>query len=161
MSLSPDIAPLPRRRPVPCRYDRVPFKPSNRSLVPSNSPDNFTQFLAVSRNSPFRDLPEFSGTLRAAIHSARFVFDGRRNMAQLYFHCSNSQDVLVDQRGTAIRVLAEARDHAACVVRSLITARGPEDGATGPCTSATISMTRFLPCRSPPCSASRTERSPC
>ena len=48
-------------------------------------------------------------------------------MAQLYFHCSNSQDVLVDQHGTAIRDLAEARDHAACVVRSLITARGPED----------------------------------
>jgi len=48
-------------------------------------------------------------------------------MAQLYFHCSNSQDVLVDQRGAAIRDLAEARDHAACVVRSLITARGPED----------------------------------
>jgi hypothetical protein len=48
-------------------------------------------------------------------------------MAQVYFHCSNTQGVLIDQRGAAIGDLAEARDHAALVVRSLIMAPGPED----------------------------------
>jgi hypothetical protein len=48
-------------------------------------------------------------------------------MAQLYFHCSNSDHVLVDQRGAAVGDLAEARDHAASVVLSLIRRRGPED----------------------------------
>jgi hypothetical protein len=48
-------------------------------------------------------------------------------MAQLYFHCSNSQTMLVDQRGTAVRDLIEARDHAASVVWSLTMVRGPQD----------------------------------
>ena len=48
-------------------------------------------------------------------------------MAQLYFHCSNADHVLVDHRGAAVRDLAEARDHAASVVLSLIRGRGPED----------------------------------
>jgi hypothetical protein len=48
-------------------------------------------------------------------------------MAQFYFHCSNSQTMLVDQRGTAVRDLIEARDHAASVVWSLAMLRGPQD----------------------------------
>jgi Domain of unknown function (DUF6894) len=48
-------------------------------------------------------------------------------MAQVYFHCSNTQGVLIDRRGAAIGNLDEAREHAAFVVRSLITAPGPED----------------------------------
>jgi hypothetical protein len=48
-------------------------------------------------------------------------------MAQLYFHYSNSQEVLVDRSGTAIGDLAEARDYAARAVQSLITARNSED----------------------------------
>jgi hypothetical protein len=48
-------------------------------------------------------------------------------MTQIYFHCSNSREVLVDRSGAAIEDLAEARDHAACVVRSLISARSTED----------------------------------
>jgi hypothetical protein len=48
-------------------------------------------------------------------------------MTQLYFHYSNSEGVMVDQRGTAVGNLAEARDHAARVVGSLIMARNLED----------------------------------
>jgi hypothetical protein len=48
-------------------------------------------------------------------------------MAQLYFHCSNSHNVLVDRTGAAVGDLAEARDHAARVVRSFVMARGTED----------------------------------
>jgi hypothetical protein len=48
-------------------------------------------------------------------------------MAQVYFHCSNTQGVLIDRRGAAVGDLAEAREHAAIVVRSLIMAPGPED----------------------------------
>jgi hypothetical protein len=48
-------------------------------------------------------------------------------MAQVYFHCSNTQGVLIDRRGAAIGDLDEAREHAALVVRSLIMTPGPED----------------------------------
>ncbi len=48
-------------------------------------------------------------------------------MAQVYFHCSNTQGVLVDQCGAAVGDLAEAREHAALVVRSLIMAPSLED----------------------------------
>ena len=48
-------------------------------------------------------------------------------MAKVYFHYSSSDGVCIDQRGTAVGNLAEMRDHAARVVQSLITARGPED----------------------------------
>ena len=48
-------------------------------------------------------------------------------MARVYFHYSNSEGVCVDQRGTAVGNLAEACDHAARVVQSLITTQGPED----------------------------------
>ena len=51
----------------------------------------------------------------------------RRNMTQLYFHCSNTRGVLADRYGAAVDDLAEARDHAACVVRSMTMARGSED----------------------------------
>ncbi|MEH2508401.1 hypothetical protein V1290_007212 [Bradyrhizobium sp. AZCC 1578] len=48
-------------------------------------------------------------------------------MALVYFHCSNSEGVRIVQRGLAVGNLAEARDHAARVVQSLITAQCPED----------------------------------
>ena len=48
-------------------------------------------------------------------------------MAQVYFHCSNSQGVSIDRCAAAVDDLAEAREHAALVVRSLISAPGPED----------------------------------
>ena len=48
-------------------------------------------------------------------------------MTQVYFHCSNTKEVLVDRCGAVIDDLAEARDHAACVVQSLTKARSLED----------------------------------
>jgi hypothetical protein len=48
-------------------------------------------------------------------------------MAQVYFHCSNSREVRLDQFGAAVSNLAEARDRAACVVRSLIMEESAED----------------------------------
>jgi len=48
-------------------------------------------------------------------------------MAQVYFHCSNTEGVMVDRCGAAIDDLIEAHDHAALVVRSLIMAPSEED----------------------------------
>lgn len=48
-------------------------------------------------------------------------------MTQVYFHCSSAKEVLIDRCGAAVDDLAEARDRAAGVVRSLTTARGLED----------------------------------
>jgi len=48
-------------------------------------------------------------------------------MAQVYFHCSSSGGVWIDRSGQAVSDLAEARDRAACIVRSLIMERGAED----------------------------------
>jgi Domain of unknown function (DUF6894) len=48
-------------------------------------------------------------------------------MTQVYFHCSNADEVLIDRRGAAVVDLAEARDHAARVMQSLITARTTDD----------------------------------
>ncbi len=48
-------------------------------------------------------------------------------MTQVFFHCSNADEVLIDRRGAAVLDLSEARDHAACVMRSLIAAETGED----------------------------------
>ena len=48
-------------------------------------------------------------------------------MRQVYFHCSSSREVRVDQLGAIVSNLAEARDRAACVVRSLIMEQSAED----------------------------------
>ncbi|MGO8912556.1 MAG: DUF6894 family protein [Bradyrhizobium sp.] len=48
-------------------------------------------------------------------------------MAQVYFHCTNTEAVWIDRRGAAVGDLAEAREHAALVVRSLIMAPTQED----------------------------------
>jgi len=48
-------------------------------------------------------------------------------MTQVYFHCSNTSEVLIDRCGAVVDDLAEARDRAASVVRSLTTARNLED----------------------------------
>jgi hypothetical protein len=41
-------------------------------------------------------------------------------MAQVWFHCSNAIGVSVDRCGSPVANLAEAREHAAILVRSLI-----------------------------------------
>jgi hypothetical protein len=48
-------------------------------------------------------------------------------MAQVYFHCSSSRAVRVDRFGAAVSDLAEARDHADCMVRALIMEKSAED----------------------------------
>lgn len=48
-------------------------------------------------------------------------------MTQVYFHCTNAKKVLIDHYGAVVDDLAEARDHAAKVVRSLTAARSLED----------------------------------
>ena len=48
-------------------------------------------------------------------------------MAQVYFHCTNTEGVWIDRRGVALGDLAEAREHAALVVQSLIAAPSTED----------------------------------
>ena len=48
-------------------------------------------------------------------------------MAQVYFHCSSSREVRVDESGVVVSDLAEARDYAACVVRSLIMENSAQD----------------------------------
>lgn len=52
-------------------------------------------------------------------------------MGQLYFHCSNGRDTLIDPRGAAIADLAQARDHARSIVRSLLRTRRSEDWRRG------------------------------
>jgi sirohydrochlorin ferrochelatase len=48
-------------------------------------------------------------------------------MTQVYFHCSNTKKVFVDRRGAVVDDLAEARDHATGVVRSLTKTLSLED----------------------------------
>jgi hypothetical protein len=48
-------------------------------------------------------------------------------MTQVYFHCSNAEEVLIDRCGAMVDDLAEARDRAASVVRSLTTAQSLGD----------------------------------
>jgi hypothetical protein len=48
-------------------------------------------------------------------------------MAQVYFHCANSERVVIDRCGAAVGDLIEAQDHATCMMRSLVTAMSPED----------------------------------
>jgi hypothetical protein len=48
-------------------------------------------------------------------------------MAQVYFHCSDAQRVMVDRRGADVVDLTEAREHAARLIRSLISAPTLED----------------------------------
>ncbi|WP_426409714.1 DUF6894 family protein [Bradyrhizobium ganzhouense] len=48
-------------------------------------------------------------------------------MTQVYFHCSNANEVLIDRCGALVDDLTEARDRATSVVRSLTTARTLDD----------------------------------
>ena len=48
-------------------------------------------------------------------------------MAQVYFHCSNSEEIWIDRGGAAVGDLAEAHEHAAIVVHSLIMTPSEED----------------------------------
>jgi hypothetical protein len=46
---------------------------------------------------------------------------------QVYFHCSSSRKVRVDQFGAVVSSLSEARDRAACVMRTMMMEASAED----------------------------------
>lgn len=48
-------------------------------------------------------------------------------MAQVYFHCSTTERVLIDRSGSTLGDLTEAFDHAALVIQSLIMSPSLED----------------------------------
>ncbi|PJG51244.1 hypothetical protein CVM73_32015 [Bradyrhizobium forestalis] len=48
-------------------------------------------------------------------------------MAQVYFHCSNRREVLMDRRGTSVSDLIQACEEATSRVRLLIGATSLED----------------------------------
>ncbi len=48
-------------------------------------------------------------------------------VAQVFFHCSHTEGVLIDRRGTTVADLIEAREQAETVVRSLLKAPSLED----------------------------------
>ncbi|MGP0094449.1 MAG: DUF6894 family protein [Xanthobacteraceae bacterium] len=48
-------------------------------------------------------------------------------MAQMYFHCSSAEGVLLDRCGSDVEDLTEARDHAVGVVQRFISRPNPED----------------------------------
>jgi hypothetical protein len=48
-------------------------------------------------------------------------------MTQLYFHCSNNRRALIDRSGLAVGDLADARDQATRIMRTLVMAESPED----------------------------------
>ncbi len=48
-------------------------------------------------------------------------------MAQVYFHCSSTDRVLLNHGEAQVRDLTEARQEAASVVRALVGTPGPED----------------------------------
>jgi hypothetical protein len=48
-------------------------------------------------------------------------------MAQVYFHCSNTQEILIDSRGTSVTDIIEACEEASGMVRSLVAEPNLED----------------------------------
>ncbi len=48
-------------------------------------------------------------------------------MVQVFFHCSNTDGLLIDRHGTAVASLTEARDRAAQIMQSMISTPGTED----------------------------------
>ena len=48
-------------------------------------------------------------------------------MVQVFFHCSNTDGMLIDRYGAAVSSLTEARDRADQIMRSMILTPGAED----------------------------------
>jgi hypothetical protein len=48
-------------------------------------------------------------------------------MAQVHFHCSNDDRMLVNYGDAEVADMTEARERAALLVRALVAAPGPED----------------------------------
>jgi hypothetical protein len=69
----------------------------------------------------------FFRSIRSYPLPVRIVCRGSRIVVQVYFHCSNTHGVLIDGTGASVGDMTDARDYAACVVRSLIMAANSED----------------------------------
>jgi hypothetical protein len=48
-------------------------------------------------------------------------------MVQVFFHCSNTEGILVDRHGAAVSNLTEARERASQIMRSMIMVPSDED----------------------------------
>jgi hypothetical protein len=51
-------------------------------------------------------------------------------MTHVFYHCSNSDELYLDKRGTEVEDLVEAHQRAAQVVREFINSHGPYDWRT-------------------------------
>jgi hypothetical protein len=60
----------------------------------------------------------YSSTREVRTYRPRFLLEA--DMGQVYFHCSHTQGVLIDRRGTCVDDLIGAREEAVRVVRSLV-----------------------------------------
>src|SRR3954454_21882629 len=58
-------------------------------------------------------------------------FPQEAHMVQVYFHCSNTEDTLIDRSGIAVASLKEACDRANQIMRSMIQTHGDEDWRDG------------------------------
>jgi hypothetical protein len=76
-------------------------------------------------------------------------------MAQVYFHCSSTESVLLDRRGSEVENLMEARERAVAVVQRFISSPGPQDWREWILHSAIQKAKRYSWCRSPRCLARR------
>jgi hypothetical protein len=77
------------------------------------------------------------------------------DMAQFYFHCSNTRSVVMDRRGSSVSDLIEACAEAISRVRLLIASTSLEDWRDWSCMSSMRPVTRSSCCPSYPCSVSR------
>jgi uncharacterized protein DUF6894 len=82
-------------------------------------------------------------------------------MTEVNFQYSNARGVLIDRNRTDLDDMAEAREHAEGLVRSLIMRPSTEDWRGWSCTLPTTAARRSLKRRSQLCSASRIRRTPC
>ena len=48
-------------------------------------------------------------------------------MANVYFHYSHNRGVLIDRSGANVEDLIEAREHAHCIIKSLVMTSNSED----------------------------------
>jgi hypothetical protein len=79
------------------------------------------------RKTPYAFYPNFPTHLPLLFKQSHLALCRRRNMAQVFFHCSNAEGVWIDRRGAAVGNLVEAHEQAAIVVRSLLMAQSTED----------------------------------
>jgi hypothetical protein len=90
-------------------------------------PLQFKKIGCIPRKFPHRVCPDFSARLSLLFRVCASLFERTRNMAQVYFHYSNTAGVKMERGGAAVGNLAEACDQATLVVRSLIMAPSEED----------------------------------